>query len=42
MDSHISNNPSKRISGEFVDGPGDRPNGSIDDDTTGNIDPGDA
>ena len=46
----MSNNPSERISDEPVDGPGDRPNGSIDDDsvhpltdpdddTTGNIDP---
>jgi hypothetical protein len=46
----MSSNPSERMSDERVDGPGDRPNGSIDDDsmhpltdpdddTTGNIDP---
>ena len=46
----MSNNPSERISDEPVDGPADRPNGSIDDDSvhpltdpdddsTGNIDP---
>jgi hypothetical protein len=46
----MSNNPSERISDEPIDGPVDRPNGSIDDDsvhpltnpdddTTGNIDP---
>jgi hypothetical protein len=46
----MSNDPSERISDEPIDGPVDRPNGSIDDDsvhpltdpdddTTGNIDP---
>jgi hypothetical protein len=44
----MSNKPSERISEEPVDGPVDRPNGSIDDDSvhpdpdddgTGNIDP---